>query len=228
MAVAPDVSHSRLTRLDVLLIATVALVAFAVGGFAGPRLARAVLGPVEPLALFELHEDVPSRREAVAALDRRQVKLRDRIAVEAVEAVADPSKSGVHATTIRRLERESAALVDEQGEARLALAEAEERSRWEQSEAAAARKREEMAAGALASLAALLVTSAAVVLLAHFARLPIMRAWVVVGGALALVALLAADRIGLVAALALAAVVVIIVVAQGAPHGQLRARRATA
>jgi hypothetical protein len=225
--VTPEVSHSRLTRLDVLLIATVALVAFAIGGVAGPRLTREVLGPVEPLALFELQEDVPSRREAVAALDRRQVKLRDRIAVEQVAGAADPSKTGVHGTTIRRLEREAVALVDEQGEARLALAEAEERARWEQSEATGARKREDMLARAIASLAALLVTSAVAVLLAHFARLPIMGVWVVGGGALALVALLAADGIGLVAALALVAIVVIIVVAQGAPHGQLRARRAT-
>jgi hypothetical protein len=164
--VAPEVSHSRLTRLDVLLIATVALVAFAVGGVAGPRLTRQALGPVEPLAHFELQEDVPSRREAVAALERRQVKLRDRIAVEEVGGAADPSKSGVHATTIRRLERAAVALVDDQGEARLALAEAEERARWEQSEATGAREREDMLARAVASLAALLVTSAIVMLLA--------------------------------------------------------------
>ena len=212
---APVESHSRLTRLDVLLIATVALAAFAVGSFFGPLLTREVMGPVDPLARYELQADVPSHREAVATIDRRQVKLRDRIAVEEVERTAEPSKSGVHADTIRRLEREADALVVEAGSARLALAVAEERARWEQSLAADARRREDMAARALMSVAALIAISLVVVALRTATRLPIMLAWVVVGSALALAALLAADGVGLAAALALGAVVVILVVAQG-------------
>jgi hypothetical protein len=210
----------------VLLIATVALAAFAVGSFLGPLLTREVMGPVDPLARYELRADIPIHREAVAAIDSRQVKLRDRIAVEEVERTAEPSESGVHAATIRRLEREADALVDEAGSARLALALAEERARWEHSLAADARTREDMAARALMSVAALITISLVVVALRTATKLPIMLAWVVVGSALALAALLAADGIGLAAALALGAVVVILVVAQRAPREQLRTGRA--
>jgi hypothetical protein len=225
--VAFDPSHSRLTRLDVLLIATVALAAFAVGGFVGPLVTRDVMGPPDPLARYELWADVPSHREEVATLERRQVELRDRIATEEVERTADPSRSDVHAVTIGRLERESGALVEEVGAARLALAVAEERARWNQSLATDARKREDMAARALTSLAALIATSLVVAALRAVTRLPIMLAWVVVGSALALIALLAADGVGLAAALALGAIVVILVVAQRGPREQLRTGRAT-
>jgi hypothetical protein len=225
--VALDESHSRLTRLDVLLIATVALAAFAVGSFAGPLVTREALGPVDPLAHYELREDVPSRREAVAALERRQLKLRDRVAVENVARAADPSKSGTHAVTIQRLEREADGLVEEVGEARLALAVAAERAQWNETLAADAREREDMAARALVSLAALIAISLVVVVLRALTRLPIMLAWVVAGSLVALLALLAADGVGLAAALALGAVVVILVVAQGGPREQLRTGRAT-
>ena len=220
-------SHSRLTRLDVLLIATVALAAFAVGSFVGPLLTREAMGPVEPLARYELSEEVPSHRDATATLERRQVELRKRIAVEEVARTAEPSESRVHAATIGRLEREADVLVEEVGSAQLALAMVEERARWEQSLADDAREREDVAARALTSLAALVAISLVVVALRAVTRLPIMLAWVVVGSTLALVALLVADGVGLAAALALGAVVVILVVSQGAQREQLRTGRAT-
>jgi hypothetical protein len=221
-----DGSHSRLTRLDVLLIATVALVAFAVGDFAGPRLTRSVAGPAEPAARFELREDLPRLRDAVATIERRQAKLRDRIAVEEVERTAEPGKAGGRTVTIGRLNRRASSLVGEQADARLALGEAEERARWEQASAASSRESVEMLGRGIASLVALALLSALVVLLRLLTELPIMLVWVVSGSALALAALLAADGLGLIAALALGAVVIILVVAQGAPHEQLRARRA--
>jgi hypothetical protein len=225
--VAPVASHSRLTRLDVLLIATVALVAFAVGSYLGPLLTREVMGPVDPLARYELRADVPDHRDEVATIDRRQVELRKQIAVAEAERRADPSNSGVQTATIRRLEREADALVDEAGSARLTLAEAEERTRWEHALAADARTREVMAARALVAVAALIAISLIVVMMRAATKLPIMLAWVVVGSAVALAALLAVDGIGLAAALALCAVVVILVVAQGAPREQLRTGRTT-
>lgn len=225
---APHATPSPLTRLDVFLIVTAALVAFAVGGFWGPWLTRLVVGPGEPIAKFEASAGLPVHRDDVARIDRQLLKLRDRIAIEDVGRVAEPLTSARRTVTIQALQRRAALLVDTQAQARLRLGRAELRTQRMWASAARVRRLAEGLGVAAASFAVLLMVGLLVVGLRALTRVPIAVGWVVAGSALVLLAILVADAVGFVAALALAAVVVLLVVAQGTPREQLRSGRTTA
>ena len=89
-----------MTRLDLLLAATIAVVAFALGTSLGPDVATAWKRSIAPSATYELRERVPTYREALATFDSRQAKVRNRIAEEHLAILAAtqaPWRRGVNA-----------------------------------------------------------------------------------------------------------------------------------
>lgn len=217
---APRAEGSRLTWLDLLLIGAIAVAAFGVSGLVGGRLATTWFGAAKPRALFDMHARVFEHRDAAATVERRQVRLRDRMAQAAMAELAPTAapRSGPTAAPVdpKVLAREAKAMVKHQEQARVALGNAELLAARRYAEAQRDRRLHEGVSRAAIAFPALLAIAAIVWLVGAIKHLPIAIAPVTAGAAILLTGLLLAGAAGLLAALALAVAILFLV---------LRARR---
>lgn len=199
-----------MTRLDLILVVTIALVAFALGASLGPSVAASWKRPIAPVATYELRQRVPQHREVLATLERRRTMLRDRIAREHVAQLV-PGQDGQVAkmTDARRrmlgiLYAANADITSEQGAARVALAKAERRSKRDEARDRTQRRWEDRLGRAVVALGALGVQIAVLAIVSGAAGTPVTLGPVVIGSLIVLAALLLGEAFGWVAAIALA------------------------
>ena len=211
-----------MTRLDLLLAATIAVVAFALGTSLGPDVATAWKRSIAPSATYELRERVPTYREALATFDSRQAKVRNRIAEEhlailaATQAGAPAAARRERRRTLRALYDANAALTSQQAEARVALAHAERRAgRQEERDRTRRRWDDKLGTTLVALVAAGLLVGALGILVVRVGT-PAELTPVAAGAVALLAVLVVGDAFGWVAAAALVVLAGTIVIGRGA------------
>lgn len=215
--------RSHLTLLDLTLIGTLSIVAFSVGNEFSDAISTRWRSTPPTRTAFENANKLPASRDRLATVERRQDEVRARIAsahTSDIERAASPSEASTEADypdtdqLLDALESEAANLATLQGEARLALERAERQTTRQEHNAIRLESWRQLAALSIISFPALGILLVILRGVAAAASTPLATRDVAQLSVLVLAALLVADTLGWLAAVAVAVVIVTVVVGE--------------
>jgi hypothetical protein len=222
---------SQLSWLDLIIIATLCLGAFSLGGYLGSHLPFAKLGPVSSLAAFQEQSGVPSASNKLATIQTMLSELRKKIAAEYIESVDPPATRSSSARktpppedlestgAIPSLESDANSLTEKQWAAQRSLAAAEQRAISRRLQTLAQRHWHEQWFRALASVLCLGLLILLILGVTRWAAIPISTGSIIAAAAVSLLLILLSQMLTWIAVV-LALVLLSVLLLKGRHHAQ--------